>query len=273
MQSAALYSFNLGDMDCKLWCCCKKLGAFVCSRRLREVCRVLQETQQRVIDQKDEIDALLLMDAQYRDSVSAVQAQTVVLRSLEMRIERAKCRLMTVRMKLIRVHDDKRNQEVEHEERTAEIKRIDEEVTKRTETLSAIRETISHTASQLVLRQRRMLKDLMDIYLIDVNGVPQNRLLPLPCVCRPAITIAGLHLPDAVASLVNFFASRSTLINPLTAEIFPLYALSKNRDKLEEAVHCLNKNIGQLRCDCGLATRDIGRTLSNLHDLLMHLTV
>lgn len=37
--------------------------------RLREVCRVLQETQQRVIKQKDELDALLHMDAAYRDSV------------------------------------------------------------------------------------------------------------------------------------------------------------------------------------------------------------
>uniref|UniRef100_F1KXX1 UV radiation resistance-associated gene protein n=1 Tax=Ascaris suum TaxID=6253 RepID=F1KXX1_ASCSU len=273
--------------------------------RLREVCRVLQETQQRVIKQKDELDALLHMDAAYRDSVSAVQAQTIMLRSLESSVERAKCRLMTVRMKLICVHDEKRLKEAEHEERIEEIAKVEDDVRRRTETVSAMRETISYTASQLVLRQRRMLNDLMDIYVIDVKGLPENRLSPLPCVCLPAVTIAGLHLPDAITSIghaetemtsalghvvhvlnlisqilnvplrfpMNFFASRSTVINPVTAEIFPLYSSSKNRDKFEEALHYLNRNVGQLRFDCGLTTRNIGRTLGNLHDLLMHLTV
>uniref|UniRef100_A0A915B8W9 UV radiation resistance-associated gene protein n=2 Tax=Parascaris univalens TaxID=6257 RepID=A0A915B8W9_PARUN len=273
--------------------------------RLREVCCVLQETQQRVIKQKDELDALLHMDAEYRDTVSAVQAQTIVLRSLESSVERAKCRLMTIRMKLICVHDEKRLKEAEHEERIEEIARMEEDVRRRTETVSAMRETISYTASQLVLRQRRMLNDLMDIYVIDVRGLPENRLSPLPCVCLPAVTIAGLHLPDAITSLghaetemtsalghvvhmlnliaqilnvplrfpMSFLASRSTIVNPLTAEIFPLYSSSKNRDKFEEALQYLNRNIGQLRFDCGLTTRNIGTTLANLHDLLVHLTI
>lgn len=69
------------------------------------------------------------------------------------------------------------------------------------------RETISYTASQLVLRQRRMLNDLMDIYVIDVKGLPENRLSPLPCVCLPAVTIAGLHLPDAITSIGKFLCN------------------------------------------------------------------
>uniref|UniRef100_A0A914RU92 Uncharacterized protein n=1 Tax=Parascaris equorum TaxID=6256 RepID=A0A914RU92_PAREQ len=79
------------------------------------------------------------MDAEYRDTVSAVQAQTIVLRSLESSVERAKCRLMTIRMKLICVHDEKRLKEAEHEERIEEIARMEEDVRRRTETVSAMR--------------------------------------------------------------------------------------------------------------------------------------
>uniref|UniRef100_A0A0M3IES0 UV radiation resistance-associated protein n=1 Tax=Ascaris lumbricoides TaxID=6252 RepID=A0A0M3IES0_ASCLU len=251
--------------------------------RLREVCRVLQETQQRVIKQKDELDALLHMDAAYRDSVSAVQAQTIMLRSLESSVERAKCRLMTVRMKLICVHDEKRLKEAEHEERIEEIAKVEDDVRRRTETIlgemipemqcSPLRETISYTASQLVLRQRRMLNDLMDIYVIDVKGHAETEMTSALGHVVHVLNLISQILNVPLRFPMNFFASRSTVINPVTAEIFPLYSSSKNRDKFEEALHYLNRNVGQLRFDCGLTTRNIGRTLGNLHDLLMHLTV
>lgn len=41
-----------------------------------------------------------------------------------------------------------------------------------------------------------MLKELMYIYKIDLDGLPANRLLPSVCACTSVATIAGLHLPD-----------------------------------------------------------------------------
>ncbi|VDK53285.1 unnamed protein product [Anisakis simplex] len=288
-----------------------------CYLRLREVCRVLQETQQRVIDQKNELDGLLHTDQQYRDSVcrsavwnllieyllicnccslnvSALQSQKILLRSLEKRIEYARCRIMTISMKLSRVNDDKRIRERDYEKRADEVSEMEKDIEKRTEALSIQRQAISYTVSQLVLRQRKMLNDIMNIYLIDVNGNPQNRLLPLPCICSTAVTIAGhpdtevssalgyvVHVLILISQILNiplkfpvsFAASRSTIMHPLSAAIYPLYSLSKNRDKLEEAIQHLNGNINQLRSDFGLVTNNREKTLNNLHDLLLHLSI
>lgn len=298
-----------GLKDCPSTSAFKMLGMKPCSisrwRRLREVCTALQQTQERVSQQRNEIDGLLQSQTKYRDAVAAVQMEAVELRYLRAQVEHAKCHLMTLRMKLIRVFDEKTAHEEDTKERRKEVTRIERDLERRIEALSLRRESAAHAASLLVLRRRKMLKDLMNIYKIDSEGRPECRLAPTPCMCRPAITIAGLHLPDTktllghpefevtaavghvvhVLSLmskilnvplrfpVSFQGSRSTIMNPVTTEIFALYSMSKNRDMFEEAMNYLNNNIVQLRSDCGLGTRNQTKTLDNLHDLLLRLTV
>lgn len=47
--------------------------------------------------------------------------------------------------------------------------------------------------------------------------------------------------------------------------------MTRNREKFEEGMSLLNKNISQLRWSFGITTKKVGRTLSNLQDLLLHI--
>uniref|UniRef100_A0A0N5AMX7 Uncharacterized protein n=1 Tax=Syphacia muris TaxID=451379 RepID=A0A0N5AMX7_9BILA len=163
-------------------------------------------------------------------------------------------------------------------------------------TLSSSRflNVLSAEFSRLVFRRRKMLKELMSIYKIDLDVQAENRILPTECTCTSVTTIAGLHLPDprslighpefetstaagyvvhfliVVSQILNtslrfpvvFQASRSMVINPITTEM--LVAL--------EGLGHLNGNIAQLRSDCGLGTPNKYSTLENLHSLIIHLT-
>lgn len=52
---------------------------------------------------------------------------------------------------------------------------------------------------------------------------------------------------------------------------YPLYGITRNREKFEEGMLLLNKNISQLRWSFGITTKKVGRTLSNLQDLLLRI--
>lgn len=52
---------------------------------------------------------------------------------------------------------------------------------------------------------------------------------------------------------------------------YPLYGMTRNREKFEEGILLLNKNISQLRWSFGITTKKVGRTLWNLQDLLLHI--
>ncbi|VDM99398.1 unnamed protein product [Thelazia callipaeda] len=147
-----------------------------------------------------------------------------------------------------------------------------------------------------------MVKDLMLIYVINLNTSPEERLIPSPCTCRSVACIAGLHLPDEayipghsdvevsaatgyviqVLSLLSriydfpyqyrmlFWGSKSTIKNPVNEEIHHLYGLTRKREN-QEGIFLLNKNLAQLRWSFGLTTKKFGKTLFNLQDLLLHI--
>lgn len=273
--------------------------------RLREVCCALKEMREKVAKQRQEIDSILKSEETCRENAAAVQAETVQLHSLQKVIERAKCRLMTVQLKLINVYNDKQARDKETDKRRNEILEMRMDIQKRTATLSLASEALSTESSRLILRRRKMLKELMAIYKIDLEGLPLNRILPNMCSCTSVATIAGLHLPDPrslmghaesevataagyvvqllilISQILNvslrfpvtFQSSRSCIMNPISTEIFPLYSLARNREKFEDGLYHLNGNIAQLRSDCGLGTPNKYNTLANLHNLLLHLTV
>ncbi|VDM99538.1 unnamed protein product [Thelazia callipaeda] len=75
--------------------------------RLRDVCRALQETQERVAVQRKEVETILEEEKEFRELAEQVQCAGVQLKALRDDIEKIKCRIMTCRMKLIHLNDEK----------------------------------------------------------------------------------------------------------------------------------------------------------------------
>lgn len=62
-----------------------------------------------------------------------------------------------------------------------------------------IRDNLLLIASHLAWRRRKMVHDLMHIYVINLNTSPEARLIPSSCTCHSIACITGLHLPDALS--------------------------------------------------------------------------
>lgn len=62
-----------------------------------------------------------------------------------------------------------------------------------------IRDNLLLIASHLAWRRRKMVDDLMHIYIINLNTSPEARLIPSACTCNSIASITGLHLPDALS--------------------------------------------------------------------------
>ncbi|MFH4981123.1 hypothetical protein AB6A40_007832 [Gnathostoma spinigerum] len=273
-------------------------------KRLRTVCQALQDTEV-VADRKEkELQAVLDNDTEYRDMVASMQEKASSIRSLSSRIECAKCRVMTIRMKLQRAVEENETINKAIQNQRIGLAQLEIDAKNMRSELLMKGCDLKFVTSQVCLRRRKMLQDLMDIYQIDLEGTPENRFLHFPCACRPAITIGGAHLPDVyslvghqeievdaaigyvvhmllmLSSILNvslryplvFFGSRSYVINPCSETTYPLYCTTRSRDKLEKAMDYVNRNIAQLRSDCGLRVRNVKKTLLNLQDLLLHLT-
>ncbi|VBB26839.1 unnamed protein product [Acanthocheilonema viteae] len=272
-------------------------------KRLRDVCRTLQETQEIALLQREKLDILLANEKEYRDLAERVQCEQVELQALRDYVERQKCRIMTCRMKLIHFNDEKFQKDMMTSKRSNEVIKMQEDLLKRKAALSLAKDNLLLIASHLAWRRRKMVDDLMHIYIINLNTPPEARLMPSSCTCHSIACIAGLHLPDALSfpghseveisaaigyviqalSLLSriynfpyqysmlFFGSKSTIKDPILEETYPLYGITRNREKFEEGVLLLNKNISQLRWSFGITTKKVGRTLSNLQDLLLHI--
>uniref|UniRef100_A0A915PLU1 UV radiation resistance-associated gene protein n=1 Tax=Setaria digitata TaxID=48799 RepID=A0A915PLU1_9BILA len=272
-------------------------------KRLRDVCRALQETQAVAIFQREKLDRLLESEEENRQLAEQAQCQQVELRALRDYVERQKCRVMTCRMKLIHFNDEKFQKDITTSKRSHEVIKMQEELLKRKTALSLAKDNLHLIASHLAWRRRKMVGDLMRIYVINLNATPEARLLPSTCTCHSVACITGLHLPDSSSTLghsdvevsaaigyvvqilsllsriynfpyqysMYFFGSKSTIKDPVLDETYPLYGISRNREKFEEGMSLLNRNISQLRWSFGITTRKLGKTLPNLQDLLLHI--
>ncbi|VIO99681.1 Uncharacterized protein BM_BM16937 [Brugia malayi] len=272
-------------------------------RRLRDVCRTLQETQEIVAFQRKKLDVLLASEEEYRELAERVQCEKVELQALRDYVEKQKCRIMTCRMKLIHFNDEKFQKDVMTNKRSNEVIKMQEDLLKRKAALSLAKDNLLLIASHLAWRRRKMVDDLMHIYVINLNTSPKARLMPSSCACHSIACITGLHLPDALSFLGHsdievsaavgyvvqtlsllsriynfpyqygmfFFGSKSTIKDPILEETYPLYGMTRNREKFEEGISLLNKNISQLRWSFGITTKRVGRTLFNLQDLLLHI--
>ncbi|CAG9536363.1 unnamed protein product [Cercopithifilaria johnstoni] len=76
-------------------------------KRLRDVCRALQETQEIALLQREKLDVLLANEKECRELAERVQCEQVELQALRDYVERQKCRIMTCRMKLVHFNDEK----------------------------------------------------------------------------------------------------------------------------------------------------------------------
>uniref|UniRef100_A0A1I8EKM9 UV radiation resistance-associated gene protein n=1 Tax=Wuchereria bancrofti TaxID=6293 RepID=A0A1I8EKM9_WUCBA len=272
-------------------------------RRLRDVCRTLQETQEIVALQRRKLDVLLASEEEYRELAERVQCEQVELQALRDYVERQKCRIMTCRMKLIHFNDEKFQKDVMTSKRSNEVIKMQEDLLKRKAAFSLAKDNLLLIASHLAWRRRKMVDDLMHIYVINLNTSSKARLMPSSCTCHSIACITGLHLPDALSFLGHsdievsaaigyvvqalsllsriynfpyqygmfFFGSKSTIKDPILEETYPLYGMTRNREKFEEGMSLLNKNISQLRWSFGITTKRVGRTLFNLQDLLLHI--
>uniref|UniRef100_A0A1I7VJR4 UV radiation resistance-associated gene protein-like n=1 Tax=Loa loa TaxID=7209 RepID=A0A1I7VJR4_LOALO len=271
--------------------------------KLRDVCRALQETQEIAVLQREKLDVLLANEEEYRELAERVRCEQVELQALRDYVERQKCRVMTCRMKLIHFNDEKFQKDMMTSKRSSEVIKMQEDLLKRKAALSLAKDNLLLIASHLAWRRRKMVEDLMHIYVINLNTSPEARLMPSSCACRSIACITGLHLPDTlsflghsdievsaatgyvvqVLSLLSriynfpyqysmfFFGSKSTIKDPILEERYPLYGMTRNREKFEEGMSLLNKNISQLRWSFGITTKGVGRTLFNLQDLLLHI--
>ncbi|VDM91405.1 unnamed protein product [Onchocerca ochengi] len=272
-------------------------------KRLRDVCRALQEAQEKTMLQRKNLDALLANEQEYRDLAERVKCEQVELQALRDCVERQKCRVMTCRMKLIHFNDGKFQKDMMTNKRSNEVIKIQEDLLKRKTALSLAKDNLLLIASHLAWRRRKMVDDLMHIFVINLNASSETRLMSSSCACHSIACIAGLHLPDAlsflghsdievsgaigyviqVLSLLSriynfpyqygmcFFGSKSTIKDPVLDETYPLYGITRNREKFKEGMLLLNKNISQLRWSFGINTKKMGKTLSNLQDLLFHI--
>jgi len=75
----------------------------------------------------------------------------------------------------------------------------------------------------------------------------------------------------------NFFGSRSSIYDfinpelPANQRVIPLHGRNQDKVAFQYGVFLLNKNLAQLRCDCGTFTQDLRCTLANLRSLFDHL--
>ncbi|VDO54827.1 unnamed protein product, partial [Onchocerca flexuosa] len=105
-------------------------------KRLRDVCRALQETQEKAVLQRKKLDALLANEQEYRDLAERVKCEQVELQALRDCVERQKCRIMTCRMKLIHFNDEKFQKDMMANKRSNEVIKIQEDLLKRKTALS-----------------------------------------------------------------------------------------------------------------------------------------
>ncbi|KAM3727482.1 putative UV radiation resistance-associated protein [Dirofilaria immitis] len=272
-------------------------------KRLRDICRALQKSQEMAMIQREKLDALLADEEDYRELAEQIKCKQVELQGLRDYVERQKCRIMTCRMKLIHFNDEKFQKDMMTNKRSNEVIKMQEDLLKRKAALSLAKDNLLLIASHLAWRRRKMVDDLMHIYVINLNASPEARLMSSSCTCHSVACIAGLHLPDAlsfpghsdvevsaavgyvvqVLSLLSriynfpyqyrmcFFGSKSTIKNPVLEETYPLHGITRNREKFEEGISLLNKNISQLRWSFSLTTKKVGKTLSNLQNLLLYI--
>ncbi|CAB3400573.1 unnamed protein product [Caenorhabditis bovis] len=152
------------------------------------------------------------------------------------------------------------------------------------------------------VRKVSLIREVFDIFKIEIDGGPalrKARVERKDCRCVLVDTIRNLHLPHSncvighneletqaafgclvhalmvIAEILDYemrypliaSSSYSKIINPINDNIvLPLYNWRKriDRDQFIEAMQCLERNIGQLRVDCGIPTHVTDKTLSVL---------
>uniref|UniRef100_A0A8D8S0W8 UV radiation resistance associated protein n=1 Tax=Cacopsylla melanoneura TaxID=428564 RepID=A0A8D8S0W8_9HEMI len=154
---------------------------------------------------------------------------------------------------------------------------------------------VMNVTSQLLHRRQQLIADLN--YIFPIEEVSEDELkicsVPLPnsehlsdssSDSAPAVALGlVVSLIQAISTFLSLplrypviqMSSRSKVIDPITVDIpdsereFALYPRgSSYRHQFHYGVYLINKNIAQLRLDCGLNTADLRPTLANLYSLL-----
>ncbi|KAI5704133.1 hypothetical protein M8J76_001447 [Diaphorina citri] len=159
------------------------------------------------------------------------------------------------------------------------------------------KQIVMNVAAQLLHRRRQLISDLNQIFpIVEVSPdryeicsvfLPNSEHLG-DSSSDTGTGVALGHVVSLIQAISTFLSlplrypvlqlsSRSKVIDPVTVDIpdnereFALYPRgSSYRLQFHYGVYLINKNIAQLRLDCGLSTSDLRTTLANLYSLLNH---
>uniref|UniRef100_A0A914BUQ2 UV radiation resistance-associated gene protein n=1 Tax=Acrobeloides nanus TaxID=290746 RepID=A0A914BUQ2_9BILA len=271
--------------------------------RLRDTLSAIKAAQQTISDNTEHLNEFITEDEDRRIFASLIQSKQIRLKLYEEKIKLARNRVRNVRFQLNLAVDENVIKENQLDTHKNELETSEKEIKRLSNESSDLRLSLLKLRNELVYRRRWMLSELYKIYFIDDQFY---RILKKQCNCDKFDLIRGLHLPRTVAKLghredelyaaightvnllsvmsrilnhslrypVFFQGSRSHIYDRYSNEIFPLFPLyspniRSQRGRFEQALIYLNKDIIQLRADCGMETRDLERPIENLKELIM----
>uniref|UniRef100_A0A0K0FC10 Coiled-coil domain-containing protein n=1 Tax=Strongyloides venezuelensis TaxID=75913 RepID=A0A0K0FC10_STRVS len=277
--------------------------------QLRELARSIKPAQEATDELRKQIEMRVKVRRKKFQIEGEIQCININIESLEEKIEAAKLRIKEIKAKKEKVLKEKEAIENKIICFKKDISIIDQEFSEMKSTYILSRTRFTKLRTELFLRRRFMINELLTIYKFDIgvkyDSNSNSKFYHKPCSCGildyihgyqhlPTIKCISNHSEQEIVSAINelvhlliiigeilgfvyrfeltFHGLYSTVKSTVNNEIIRLTdVFSKtNRDKFIIGYGLINKNIAQLRSDVGLATRS-ERTLLNLQELLCFL--
>ncbi|KAK0404530.1 hypothetical protein QR680_017495 [Steinernema hermaphroditum] len=273
--------------------------------KLRNLSVNIREQREVIRRKRERIEGIIHDTDNFRDEAD-IESKKVEIAILQQKYNKS---LNSIRM-LTQARDDLLSRSDERDSRTNDLEvenqRMQEKVNSCEQRCQVPRESIRSRGADLVLRRRLMIRELYELFTIEVDRKVDFKL-KRPCTCFSLDLINNLHLPytnclighsdienevvTAVGHVVHmlsvlsvildhplrypvqFESSRSCVFDNVAPEKFVLSKIRSRSDRyhFEKGLELLGKNVAQIRSDCGLPCAKPERILFNLKELLLHL--
>lgn len=279
--------------------------------------RAVKEVKQKetdlktLIDSIDDEDGLIVRYQMAQNLEVKIEEKEVACQKLKAKIEMVQKLILAKRRITYEVNDklEKKSQETKKLSEKADgyAAQVDTNAQSKQKTKNVIR--IMNRL--LAFRKIYMLKEIQEIFKIDIDGGPasmKTKRNTSGCRCVLVDTIRGLHLPhvasiqlsphkeketvaavgllvhavDTISRVLDYslpypvdrFSTPARIYCPLENKWATLSGWKKRseREKFFEGLGWIGKNIAQIRSDCGIPTPIADKTLSVLADWIRSVT-
>ncbi|CAI2309957.1 unnamed protein product [Caenorhabditis sp. 36 PRJEB53466] len=282
--------------DEKPW---KKLQESIRSEK-REKASEVRDCLREYIDEKEGI----MSRHQMAETLTVkVEEKRIGCEELKKKIAQINSKILMGRQKLAEVNEqiEKREKDEQMLENTVKVWREQAEANKGTKKKK--QKVIGVLVRLIAYRKLTMMTEVIKLFRVVIDGGPasrEGRSIPKACYCQLVDTIRGIHLPQTTMILahpeiptlaatglffhifnvfcrilgyaprfsIDFSAPSTAIFN--TADRSPIdmtiWKKRSDRERFQKGMLLMEKNISQLRIDCGIPTMVADRTLATLVD-------